>query len=126
MTEIRDRADDAVSLFDWSRCVCVSSLIILVGGAKYKFLSCDFDIRDDPATPRQRDREAGCDVCGERYVESGRRGREGGREEGVCQISRSQSIEEVGRQRPERGMQAADLAEGARGIARVGGWGWEV
>jgi hypothetical protein len=23
VTEIRDRADDAVSLFDWSRCVCV-------------------------------------------------------------------------------------------------------
>lgn len=61
MTEIRDRADDAVSWFDWSRCMCVVVLdytcYLGLEGAKYKFLSCDFDIRDDPATPRQRDRE---------------------------------------------------------------------
>jgi hypothetical protein len=86
-----------------------------MGGAKYKFLSCDFDIRDDPAAPRQRDREAGCDVCGERYVESGRRGRrgEGGQEEEEdtesAQISRSQSIEEVG---PQRGMQSKGSRSG--------------
>ena len=94
-----------------------SSLIILaawggVGGAKYKSLSCDFDIRDDPAAPRQRDREAGCDVCGERYVESGRRG-EGGQEKEddteSAQISRSQSIEEVG---PQRGMQSKGSRSG--------------
>lgn len=49
--------------------VCVwSSLIILllgVGGAKYKFLSCDFDIRDDPASaPRERQRQTGAMFAG--------------------------------------------------------------
>jgi hypothetical protein len=68
--------------------------------------------RRDRETETQRDREAGCDVCGERYVESGRRGEAGREEEDTKFLDLNRSKRSV--VRGECRAKAADLAESAR------------